>query len=212
MAMPDRVGHALAEWSGRGLDSGGVAVLGVARGEAAPRAERLRGRSSSRPYPLQEELEVEGEARVPHRQDEPVAPDPVRGRWGRVAGGAGTAGRRPGPGSSPCQGVRSRRVLHGVHGQDPTGVDGAAVEVGPDRSSECGAVTTGASVAVRGRWSQGDSRGLSDGGHGGAGGGRGSVHRWVRRDTDEPTGIRVDVDARPVGAPLKSDRHAKRYL
>src|SRR5690606_15458705 len=38
----DRVADALAEGAGGGLDAGGVAVLRVARGAAAPLAERLQ--------------------------------------------------------------------------------------------------------------------------------------------------------------------------
>ena len=45
----DAVGDALAERAGGDLDAGGVAVLGVARGERAPGAQRLEVVDSSRP-------------------------------------------------------------------------------------------------------------------------------------------------------------------
>ena len=80
----DRVGDALAERPGGGLDAGGVAVLGVAGGQRAPGAQRLEV-VQLEPVAGQVELDVEGEAGVPQRQHETVPAGPVGslGSWRR---------------------------------------------------------------------------------------------------------------------------------
>ena len=84
---PDRVADALAERAGGGLDPDGVAVLGVARGERAPGAQRLEV-VQLEPVAGQVELDVEGQAGVPGGQHEAVAAGPAgsagscrRSRW-----------------------------------------------------------------------------------------------------------------------------------
>ena len=74
---PDRVREALAERSGRRLDAGRQAVLGVARGDAAPLAERLEVLERDA-VAGQVEERVEQHAGVAGGQDEPVAIGPVR--------------------------------------------------------------------------------------------------------------------------------------
>ena len=73
----DAVGDALAERAGGHLDAEGVAVLGVARGERAPGAQRLEV-GELEAVAGQEQLAVLGQRGVPVGQDEPVAADPVR--------------------------------------------------------------------------------------------------------------------------------------
>ncbi len=74
---PDGRGHALAQRTRRRLDTHGMAVLWMTRRAAAPRAERLEI-AHRQPVVGQEELAVEGEARVPRGQHEPVAAQPRR--------------------------------------------------------------------------------------------------------------------------------------
>ncbi len=107
IAMPDRARQALAERAGGDLDAGGVPVLGVSGRLGAPRAQRLQV-VELQAVARQVELDVQRQAGVPAREHEPVAAQPVR--VGRVVpqSAAGTAGRRPGPGSSPCRGGRCR--------------------------------------------------------------------------------------------------------
>ena len=69
--------QALAERAGRDLDAVGVPVLRVARGQRAPRAQRLQV-VELEPEPAEVELHVLRQRGVPGREDEPVAPDPVR--------------------------------------------------------------------------------------------------------------------------------------
>ena len=103
----DRVAHALAQRAGGGLDAGGVVDLGVAGGQRAPGAQRLEV-VELQAVAGEVELDVEGEAGVPHGEHEPVAGRPSSGRWGRAAATSGRAGRPPAPCSSPCRGGRCR--------------------------------------------------------------------------------------------------------
>ena len=103
----DGVADALAQRAGRRLDAGGVVDLGVARGLRAPGAQRLEV-GELQAVAGEVELDVERQARVPHREHEPVAARPSSGRWGRAAATSGRAGRRSGPCSSPCPGGRCR--------------------------------------------------------------------------------------------------------
>ena len=73
---------------------------GVLRAPGAERLEVLELEAEA----AEEELDVERDARVPARQHEPVAGDPVAGRRGRAASPSGRAGTPPAPGSSPCPG------------------------------------------------------------------------------------------------------------
>ena len=103
----DGVAEALAERSGGGLDARGVPVLGVPGRAAAPGAEGLEV-VEREAVAGQVQLDVQGEAGVPERQHEAVAPEP-----GGVAGvvaqePSGRAGRRRAPGSWPCRGGRCR--------------------------------------------------------------------------------------------------------
>ena len=113
----DRVGDALAERAGRGLDAGGVAVLRVARGLAAPGAQRLEVLELEAPA-AEEELEVERDRAVARGEHEAVAAGPARVggvvphhlleeqvRHGREAHG----GAR----------VAVADLLHRVHGEGP---------------------------------------------------------------------------------------------
>ena len=125
----DAVGHALPERSGGDLDAGGVPVLGVARSQRLPGPQLLEvGQLEA--VAGQEQLAVLGQRGVPVGQDEPVAGDPVR--VGRVVahhplveqvGQRGQAHRGAG--------VAVAGLLHGVGGQQPGGVDGLGVEIGP---------------------------------------------------------------------------------
>ena len=85
----------------------GVPVLGVARGLRAPRAQRLEV-VELEAVAGQVQLDVLRQAGVPAGQHEPVAAEPLV--VGRVVPHArsGRAGRRRGPGSSPCRGGRCR--------------------------------------------------------------------------------------------------------
>ena len=106
-----------------------MAVLRVARGLAAPGAQRLEVLELEA-QAAEVELDVEGQAGVAAGQHEPVAAEPVR--VGRVV-----------PHDLLEQQVRRRReahrgagvavadLLHGVHRQHPHGVDRPVVELGP---------------------------------------------------------------------------------
>ena len=131
--------------------------LGVARGQRAPGAQRLEV-GQLQAVAGEVELDVEGEARVAHREHEPVAAHPVR--VARVVpeplleqqvGGGGHAHRGAG--------MAVADLLDGVHGQDARGVDRAAVEIaealGQGRArlrgaarGESVAASAGASAAV----------------------------------------------------------------
>ena len=105
--MPTALPTPWPERAGRRLDAGGVVDLGVARGLRAPGAQRLEV-VELQAVAGEVELDVEGQARVAHRQHEPVAADPVR--VGRVVPQPlleeQVGGRAPG--SSPCRGGRCR--------------------------------------------------------------------------------------------------------
>ena len=125
----DRRGQALAQRAGGDLDAGGVPVLGVAGGLAAPGAQRLEV-GELQAVAGEVELDVEREAGVPGREHEPVAADPVGvggvvphdpleqrvGQRRQAHGGAGMA---------------VADLLHGVRRQHADGVDGAPVQIGP---------------------------------------------------------------------------------
>ena len=103
----DRVADALAERAGGGLDAGGVAVLGVARGQRAPGAQRLQV-VQLQAVAGEVELDVEGQAGVAQRTARTGPGRASSGRPGRAAATSGTAGRPPAPGSSRCRGGRCR--------------------------------------------------------------------------------------------------------
>ena len=131
----DRVADALAERTGRGLDAGGVAVLRVARGLAAPGAQRLEVVELETPA-AQEELEVEGQAGVSAGQHEAVAARPVG--VGRVVPHHLLEQQvRRGREAHRRAGVAVPDLLDGVHGQHPHGVDGLVVQLGPVQLRGC---------------------------------------------------------------------------
>ena len=103
----DGVPDALPERAGGGLDAGGVPVLRVAGGLAAPGAQRLEVLDLEA-VAGQVELGVERDAAVPGREHEPVPARPSRGPPGCAASPSGTRCRRPGPGSWRCRGGRCR--------------------------------------------------------------------------------------------------------
>ena len=146
----DGVADALAERPGGGLDAGGVVDLGVARGQRAPGAQRLQV-VQLQAVAGEVELDVEGQARVAHREHEPVAADPVRVAGvvpqpllEEQVGRRGHAHRRAG--------VAVADLLDGVHGQHADGVDRPAVEVAEARPGSVGCgwagLPVGASVAA----------------------------------------------------------------
>ena len=127
--MPDSRGQALAEWPGGGFDADGVAVLGVAGGQAAPRAEGLEV-GEFQAVPGQEQLDVQRQARVPGGQHEPVAAQPL-GVGGIVLQElleqqVGRRGQTHGRAGVPVAGL-----VHCVSGQHTGCVHGAVVQVGP---------------------------------------------------------------------------------
>ena len=143
----DGVADALAERTGGGLDAGRVAVLRVARGLAAPRAQRLEVLELEAPA-AEVELDVERHARVAARQHEPVAARPVR--VGRVVAHhlleqevrrRSQAHRRAG--------VAVADLLHGVHRQHPDGVDRQVVGLVPVQLRHGFALARSAQVTVR---------------------------------------------------------------
>ena len=100
-----RVGQALAERPGGGLHPRGEAVLGVARGHAAPGPVAPRGRpGSGRSRTGRAGCTGSGWSARRTARTGPGRASP--GRPGRAGGCAGRAGRRRGPGSSPCPGGR----------------------------------------------------------------------------------------------------------
>ncbi|CAM5603399.1 hypothetical protein SBADM41S_10138 [Streptomyces badius] len=127
----DGGGEPLPERPGGDLDAPGVAVLGVAGGGGPPGAQRLQI-VQLHPVPAQIELDVQGEAGVAAGEHEAVAADPLV--VGRIV-----------PHHLLEQQVRQRgqahrgarvavaRLLHGVGGEHPHGVDGADVERLPAR-------------------------------------------------------------------------------
>ncbi len=124
-----RVGHALAQRTGRGLDARRVPVLGVARRPGAVRAEGLEVLQLHL-VPGEEELGVEGQRGVAGGEDEAVTAGPL-GIGGVVTHhllkdrvrGRGERHGRPR--------VTVAHLLHGVGREDPGGVDGTPVQFGP---------------------------------------------------------------------------------
>ncbi len=131
----DGVADALAERAGGGLDPGGVAVLGVTGGLAAPGAQRLEVIELEAPA-AQEELDVEGQAGVSAGQHEAVATGPV-GVGGVVAHHLLEQQVRRRRQAHRRTGVAVPDLLDGVHGQHPHGVDGLVVQVGPVQLRGC---------------------------------------------------------------------------
>ena len=125
----DRVADALAERAGGGLDAGGVAVLGVPGGQRAPGPQRPEV-VELEAVAGQVELDVERQARVAGRQDEPVTAGPAR--VGRVVAQVALEEqvRRRGQ-AHGGPGVPVADLLHGVHREDAHGVDGLLVQLGP---------------------------------------------------------------------------------
>ena len=103
----DGVADALAERAGGGLDAGGVAVLRVAGGLAAPGAQRLDVLDLQAPA-AEEQLEVERQGGVPARRARTGRGPASAGRRGCAASPSGRAGTPPAPGSSRCRGGRCR--------------------------------------------------------------------------------------------------------
>ena len=103
----DGVADALAERAGGGLDAGGVAVLGVAGRLAAPGPQRLEVLELQAPA-AEEQLQVEGQRRVPARRARTGRGPASPGRPGCAASPSGTAGTPPARGSSRCRGGRCR--------------------------------------------------------------------------------------------------------
>jgi hypothetical protein len=148
----DRVAHALAERAGGGLDARGVPVLGVAGGPRAPGAQRLQV-LELQAVAGEEELDVEGQAGVAHREHEPVPAQPVR--VGGVVpqpfveqqvGGGRHAHRRPR--------VAVADLLDGVHREHPDRVDDPAVQLAEalgERRVRLGRVTGGGVARGLGR-------------------------------------------------------------
>ncbi len=125
----DGRGQALAERAGGDLHAVGVTVLGVAGGQGAPGAQRLEV-VEFQPVPGEVQLDVQGQAGVPAGQHEAIAAGPLRIR-GVVPHDPLEQGVRQG-GQAHCgAGVPVADLLHGVCGQDPDGVDGSGVEIGP---------------------------------------------------------------------------------
>ncbi len=125
----DRGRQALAQRAGGDLHALGVLVLRVARGQRAPGPQRLQV-LQFQAVAGEEQLDVQGQGRVPGGQDEPVAAQPVRIR--RVVAhqlleqqirGRSQAHRRPR--------VAVSDLLHRIRGQHPDGVHRALVQVSP---------------------------------------------------------------------------------
>ena len=125
----DRVADALAQGTGGGLDTGGVAELRVPRGLAAPGAQRLQVLELEAPA-AEVELDVESQARVAAGEHESVTPGPVR--VGRVVAHHLLEQEvRRGRQAHGRAGVTVAHLLHGIHGQHPHGVDSSIVDLGP---------------------------------------------------------------------------------
>ena len=127
----DRVGDPGPQRAGGALDTCGVAVLGVAGGQRTLGAQR-RDVVHLQAVARQQQLVVLGERGVACRQHEAVPSGP--GRVGGVAvhhllvqqvRNRGERDGRPG--------VTVPHPLHGIRGEDPGGVDSAAVEVRPGK-------------------------------------------------------------------------------
>ncbi|CAM5581502.1 hypothetical protein SCYAM73S_04252 [Streptomyces cyaneofuscatus] len=127
----DGGGEPLAERPGGDLDAPGVAVLGVAGGAGAPGSQRLQV-VQLHAVTAQVQLDVEGEAGVAAGEHEAVAAEPlVVGRV--VAHDLLEEQVREGRQAHRGAGVAVARLLHGVGGEQPDGVDGADVERAPAR-------------------------------------------------------------------------------
>ena len=125
----DRGAEALAQRAGGDLDAGGVPVLRVAGGLAAPGAQGLEV-GELQAVAREVQLDVEGEAGVPGGEHEPVAADPV-GVGGVVPHDPLEQGVRQRGEAHRGAGVAVADLLHGVRGQHPHGVDGAPVQLRP---------------------------------------------------------------------------------
>ena len=101
----DRGRQALAQRAGGDLHPRGVLVLRVARGQRTPGPQRLQV-LQFQTVAGEEQLDVQGQRRVPRGQDEPVtaraSPDPSD----HGASASGTTSTRPEPGSSRSPGGR----------------------------------------------------------------------------------------------------------
>ena len=129
----DRVGDALAQRTGGGLDAGGVAVLGVTGGLAAPGAQRLEVLELEAPA-AEEELRVERDRAVAAGEHEPVAAGPLRVS-GVVPHHLLEEEVRRGREAHRGAGVAVADLLHGIHGEDSRSVDSQLVDLGPVQSS-----------------------------------------------------------------------------
>ena len=124
---PDRVPRALAERAGGRLDTGRVAVLGMAGREAPPLAEALE-LVERQVVARQVEQRVEQHAAVPRREDEPVAAGP--GRVGRVVAQVARPEHVRHRGGAHREARMARfGLLDRVHRQGAEGVDCQLVDV-----------------------------------------------------------------------------------
>ena len=147
----DRGRQALAQRAGGDLHAGGVLVLRVARGQRAPGPQRLQV-LQFQAVAGEEQLDVQGQGRVPGGEDEPVAAQPVRILPGRGASASGREGTRPEPGSSPSPGGRCRPSPphpRPGHGRCPRRAGPSSVH-DSSCSSKCGTKTGPLSVLTAG--------------------------------------------------------------
>ena len=158
----DRGRETLAERAGRDLDAVGVPELGVARGQRAPRAQRLQV-VELEPEAAEVQLHVLRQRRVAGREDEPVAARPVRVR--RIVahdvlveqvGGGGEAHRRAR--------VTVADLLHRVRRQHASGVHRAPIDFIPTQFRHRAAFLRGVRPDVAGPralsgWRRGNRRG-----------------------------------------------------
>ena len=124
---PHRVAEALAERAGGRLDPGRQAVLGVARRDRAPLAERLEVVEAD-VVPGQVQERVQQHRRVTRRQHEAVAVGPVRvgRRVAEVARPHRIGHRRGAHGRARVPGVG---LLDAVDREGPDGVDRESIEL-----------------------------------------------------------------------------------
>ncbi|CNV47090.1 Uncharacterised protein [Mycobacterium tuberculosis] len=126
---PDRRRQSLPQRAGGDLNAGGVAELRVSGGLGSPGAQRLNvGQFQAEAAEV--ELDVEGQAAVPGRQNEPIAAQPVC-----VAGIVTHCPLKQRVGQRSQAHRRSRMtvadLLDGIGGQYPDGVDGSRIDLGP---------------------------------------------------------------------------------
>ena len=129
----DRVAETLSERARRGLDAGGVVVLGMAGGLASPRPVMLKV-VQGQPVPGQVELDVQGQAGMAAGQYEPVPARPER--IGRIVPeelliqqvGSGREAHRRAR-------VTRARPLHRVHRQDADKVHRPGISLRPVKRS-----------------------------------------------------------------------------